>query len=101
MIIRTRNNLADTAPKTFLTQAEALGTTVIHYKNSNALVASWAVQLGETGEEQTEIAVISGVPGGTVGTITAVTSFPHPVDTPVYSIKYDQLVFERSTAGTA
>ena len=58
--------------------------------------------MGERGHEQTEVLVLSGDPGnGTLGTTTAVSRYEHPADTPIYAIKYDQVVFERSTDGTA
>lgn len=101
MIIKARNTLADEAQKTFLTHTEVSGTNVLRWKNPNAFEASWAVQVGETGEEQSEIVLLgTAVPAGTAGTLTANTSYGHPADTPLYAIKYDQLVFEVSTAGT-
>ena len=99
MIIKARNLLSEGAPKTYLTNLEAAGTTVLRVKNTSGMTTSWAVQLGETNEEQTEIVI--GTPSG-VGTITCgSTSFEHPTDTPLIFIKYNQIVFERSTAGTA
>lgn len=102
MLIQTRNILHETAPKTYLLNTEAAGTTVFRLRNSNGFGSSWAIQIGETGEEQTEILVISGNPGaGTLGTTTAASRFEHPADAPVYGIKFNQVVFERSTTGTA
>ena len=82
---------------------EAAGTTVFRLRNTSGFGSSWAVQIGETGEEQTEVLVLSGNPPaiGTLGTSTAASNFEHPSDTPVYAIKFDQVVFERSTTGTA
>lgn len=102
MIIPTRNTLHLDAPKTYLSNTEVAGTTVFRLRNTNAFGSSWAIQIGETGEEQTEVLILSGDPGaGTLGTSTAASRFEHPADTPVYAIKYNQVVFERSTAGTA
>jgi hypothetical protein len=101
MIIRTRNTLSETAPKTFLSNAEVAGTTIFRIKNSNGFANGWGIQVGETGEEQTEVLVLSGAPSGTAGTTTAASTYEHSADTPIYAIKYDQIVFERSTAGTA
>ena len=55
MIIKTTNNLTINAPRTYLTNPEVSGTNVIRWKNPNGFNASWAIQLGETGEEQTEV----------------------------------------------
>lgn len=103
MVVPTRNILAVTAPKTYLMNTEAAGTTVFRLRNTIGFGSSWAVQIGETGEEQTEVLVLSGNPPaiGTLGTSTAASNFEHPSDTPVYAIKFDQVVFERSTTGTA
>ena len=104
MIIPVRNLLAEqeSTPKTYLMNTEVAGTTIFRLRNTNAFKANWAIQIGETGEEQTEILVLtSNDPGaGTLGTTSAASRFEHPADTPVYGIKYNQVVFEVSTAGT-
>ena len=101
MLIKTRNILTESASRTYLTNAEVAGTTIFRIKNGNGFANSWAIQLGETGEEQSEVLVLSGAPSGTAGTTTAASVYEHPTDTPVYATKYNQVVFERSTAGTA
>lgn len=102
MIIKATNNLHVDVPKTYLMNVEAAGTTVFRLRNTTGFGSSWAIQIGETGEEQTEVLLISGNPPavGTLGTTTASSTFEHSTDTPVYAIKYNQVVFERSTAGT-
>lgn len=63
------------------------------------MTAGWAVQIGEVGQELTE--VVSGT-APNVGTLNvAATNYAHPADSPIYFIKYNQVVFEKSTAGTA
>ena len=103
MIIQNRNTLHLSAPKTYLMNTEAAGTTVFRLRNTSGFGSSWAIQMGEVGEEQTEVLLLSGNPPaiGTLGTSTAASTFEHPSDTPVYAIKFNQVVFERSTAGTA
>lgn len=102
MVIKQLNNLTENAPKTFLSFPESAGTTIIRWKNPAGFGASWGIQLGETGEEQSEVVVLtSTAPTGTLGTVSAATKYNHPADTPVYGIKYDQVVFEKSSAGTA
>ena len=102
MLVKTTNNITVQAPNTYLSNLEVAGTNVLRVKNINVLSPSWAIQLGNTGEAQAEIKMLgTAVIGGTAGTITGTTNFDHPADTPVYAIKYDQLVFERSTVGTA
>ena len=102
MIIKTNNNLHIGAPKTFLTNLEAAGTNILRWKNPSGFNASWAIQIGEVGEEQSEVVVLStSTPSGTAGTLTANDLYAHPSDTAIYAIKYDQVVFERSTTGTS
>lgn len=100
--LEVQNNLYENAPKTRLTHAEEAGTNVLRWINPNGFGASWAIQVGDTGQEQTEVVLLgTDTPAGTAGTLTANTLYPHPADTPIYGIKYDQVVFEVSTVGTS
>lgn len=103
MIIKVRNLLDESAQVTYLTQLEAAGTTTLHVKNADGYAAAdWAVQMGKTGEEQTEIEVLgASAPSGTTLTLATATSFSHPTDTPIYAVKYDKVIWFRSTTGTA
>jgi hypothetical protein len=103
MLVPAVNNLHITAPKTYLLNNEAAGGSVFELRNTAGFGSSWAIQVGETGHEQTEVLILSGDPPavGTLGTTTANSTFEHPADTPVYAIKFNQVVFERSTDGTA
>ncbi len=101
MIIQSLNNFTLNTPKTYLSSSISSGTSIIPLRNVNDFNPLWAIQIGETGQQQTEILnLTSGVPSGTLGTTATNTSFDHTADTPVYGIKYDQIVFGRSTAGT-
>jgi len=101
MIVKTNNPRTDNVPKTFLTHTEAAAATDLRWKNESGFQKDWAIQLGETGEEQTEVRVLSSdAVAGTAGTVTAGISYEHPADTPIYAIKYDTIIFERATAGT-
>src|SRR3990167_1357865 len=100
-LVRSRNLLHINAPKTFTTFDEVSGTNVLRWKNPNGFSASWAVQVGEVGGEQTEVMLLGvSAPSGTAGTLTASTLYEHPANTPIYGIKYDQVVFEKSASGT-
>lgn len=102
MLIKTRNTQQVNVPKTFLTNLEVAGTNVLRWQNPSGFSASWAIQVGDTGEQQSEVVLLgASTPAGTAGTLTANTLYEHPSDTPVYAVKYDQVVFERSTSGTA
>lgn len=102
MIIKARNLLDTVAVNTYLSQLESVGAGTVHVKNINSFNANWAIQFGKTNEEQSEIALISAsAPSGTTLVLTGTTRFEHPTDTPVYSTKYDQMIFKRSTTGTS
>lgn len=102
MIVKSRNTLAINVPKTFTTHLEAASVSVLRWKNPNGFIKSWGVQVGETGEEQTEVLILStDTVAGTAGTFTANTLYEHPANTPLYAIRYDKVVFERSDTGTA
>ena len=68
----------------------ASGTTIIVLDNRDYADNDWLV-LGVIGQERTEIVQVNGaVTAGTSITIAA-TVFPHPVDTPVMRIRYNQI----------
>ena len=98
MIIKSINNLDEDAPVTFLSSDEAAGTTVLRVKNTAAMTTGWAVQIGKTGEERAEVQLGTAPNVGTIN--VAATDFVHPANTPIYFIKYNQVVFEKSTTGT-
>jgi hypothetical protein len=103
MLLSVQNNL-DQLPSTqqsFLSVNLAASGTVVPVKNINGFTASWAQQIGKTGEEQAEIAIISGAPAGTAFNTSGTIRYAHPQDTPVYQIHYDKIIFLRSTNGTA
>ena len=100
--IQVTNNLTENAVKTFTSFSDASGTNALRWKNYLGFTASWAVQVGETSEERSEILLLgTAAVAGTAGTFTANTVYDHSADTPIFAIKYNQVVFERSTVGTA
>lgn len=98
-LIQARNLLHVNSPYTRLASVMSAGTTTIQVDNTNAMVTSWAMQIGEVGQEQAEVVIGTPVAGGTLINCAA-TRFDHPADTPVYFTKYDQMVFEVSISGT-
>lgn len=102
MIIKVANNLTNSAPYTYTSYGEASGVTSIRVLNISQFTGGHAIQIGKTGEEQSEIRVLgTAAPSGTALSVGTATSFEHPADTPVYDIKFNQIVFMRSTAGTS
>lgn len=97
-LIQTRNLLHESVPQTRLSFPETGGTTTLRVENTTGLTGGWAIQIGGIGQENSEVLI--GTPAtGTTITCPA-TTYNHPEDTPIYFIKYNQVVFERSTAGT-
>lgn len=101
MLIKVKNDQTETAHKTYLATAIAAGGTSVYVKNVAGFSDNWNVQFGETGEEKSEIKEIEGAPSGTTILTAGTALFGHPIDTPIYGIKYDKIYFKRSTAGTA
>ena len=102
MLIRAKNNLTDIAQNTFLSSSVVAGGGTLPVQNIDGFNASWAIQIGRTGEQQTEIKQLTAsVPTGTALVISGTTTYDQPQDTPVYAVKYNQLIFKRSTSGTA
>lgn len=102
MIIKAYNTQTEGAPLSFLSNPLSSGGTVVPVKNINQFTLSHAIQIGATNEEQSEIKVLgAGAVSGTALNTTGTITYDHPIETPVYDIKFDQLVFKRSTSGTA
>jgi len=102
-IISVRNSLAneDWVPVTGLAKDHAAGVGTLTVYNLSGFSANWAVQVGNTGQELAEILLLSAsTPSGTLGTFTANDTFEHPIDTPIYGIKYNQVVLGVATGGT-
>lgn len=111
MIINLSNDLTKNQANqiTYLSGTISAGGTLAPVKNVSGYNASWAVQIGQTGEETAEIMLLgTATPSGTsftFGTSPSHTGgtffFSHANDTPLYQIHYDQFVLYRSTTGTA
>lgn len=102
MLLSVQNTLDIQANNSYLTTDLASGGTVVPVRNINNFAASWAIQIGKTGEEQSEILTLSPTsPSGTALNTTGTLRFSHPKDTPVYNIHFDKVVFKVSSSGTA
>ena len=99
-LIRASNSLQQIATKTVLASPVTAGGTSFPAQNVNTFAADWAIQIGNNGEERAEVKIISSISGLNLRT-TGTATFDHPTDTPIYAIKYDKVIFKRSTAGTA
>lgn len=97
--ITIENTLAVHAEKTFLSSGVAAAATTSPARNTGGFTTQYALQIGETGQDLTEV-VIGTVASGTSFTHPAL-AFDHPADTAIYNIKFNQVVFEKSTSGTA
>lgn len=103
MIIQIENNLdrLSSTLYSFTGNNISAGGTTIPVKNINSFRNLYAIQIGKTGEEQAEVLIVSGTPSGTSVNTSGTIRFDHPIDTPIYSIHYDQIIIKRSTTGTA
>lgn len=102
MLVKARNILTEGVNKTHLSTSSAIGATALYVKNVSGFGAGWGVQLGETGQEKSEVVLLgASAPSGTTFALNGTTKFDHPSDTPAYAIKWDTIIFKRSTAGTS
>ena len=102
MRLSVQNNLDQLATiQTYTATNLAAGGTTTPVKNINGFLNEYAIQYGKTGEEQAEIQTISGNPSGTTLATAGTLVYSHPLDTPIYQVHYDQIIFKRSTSGTA
>lgn len=101
-LIKIVNNLADNSQKTSLSAALNANVGSASVKNVAGFNASWAIQIGATGLEKSEIQLLgTATPSGTSLSFVGSSTYDHPVDTPVYAIKYDKIVVYRSETGTS
>ena len=102
MYIKVKNLLDQSSSFSYLSNGESAGVGTVRVKNINSFAASQALQIGKTKEETAEV-VITGTanPSGTSLVLTGTTRFDHPTDTPVYAIRFDQVIFKRSITGTS
>lgn len=96
-IIKTENLLHEGAQNTHLVSPVSIGATTSPVENTNGLNTSWAVQIGKTGGERTEVVI--GTPASGTSITHPALVHDHPADTEIFFIKYDKVVFERSTDG--
>ncbi len=83
--IKVRNLLTENAQNTSLSTNLSVGGTVVPVKNINSFSPSDAIQLGQTGEEQSEILLVdAGAVSGTALNTVGTVRFSHPIDTPAY-----------------
>jgi len=103
MILSTQNFLdsLETTQFSFLSSNVNASGTTLPIKNINSFTDKWAVQLGKTGEAQSEIQIINGGPANGTANLYGTLTYSHSLDTPVFLIHYDQVIFKRSTSGTA
>ena len=110
MIINVANDITKQQgiQQSYVASDVSAGGTGVPTKNVAGFTNQWAIQFGQTGEETAEIMIISGAPSGTTTNYGTSPSHPggtllfsHAQDTPMYQIHYDQIIVNRSTAGTA
>lgn len=102
MIIQNTNPTTDDVPKSFLSISQPAGVGTVYIKSTNGFQANWAMQIGNTGEAESEVILASAsTPSGTQIVTAGSTMFAHAADTPVFAIKYNKVVFAKSATGTA
>lgn len=109
MNLTITNNLTQVngIQQTYLGSIVIAGDTSALIRNGAGFNQFWAVQVGQTGEETSEILTQTSLSGTVLSFGTSAPNpggtflFPHAIDTPLYQIHYDQIIVYRSTTGTA
>lgn len=101
--IKASNNIDQNVPLTYLSSALTAGGTALTVKNArDGFFPSWAIQIGNTGNENAEVLILgTATPSGVTLNTTGTARFSHQADTSVYAVEFDKVIFKRSTAGTA
>src|SRR3990167_7922310 len=103
-MILSVSNLLDglsTTQFSFTSANVSVAGTALGVKNINPFTANYAVQIGKTGESHSEIKIISGTPATGTVNLSAALTYDHALDTPIFQIHYDKVIFKISTTGTA
>ena len=62
-IIKAQNPTTFGVPKTYLAISQASGVGTAYVKNVNGFQANWAIQIGDQGQDQTEVVLLgAGAP---------------------------------------
>ncbi len=92
--------------QTYLGSVVVVGNNSALVRNPAGFTVNWMVQIGQTGEQTAEILRMSSTSGTTMNFGTSTPNpggtflYNHALDTPLYQIHYDQIIVNRSTAGT-
>jgi hypothetical protein len=97
--VEISNPKVDRDNQTFLSEAHANAVTTLNVKNGVGLDSTGLIMIGEPGVDRSEIVVISAATYNTL-TVSAI-KFPHPANTPVRIVKYNQIKVYVSTTGLA
>lgn len=96
MIILGYNPSTDNLEKSYLSKSYAAGVTSLVVRNNDRFAVNSRIQIGELGNENTEIVTVSAVNADKITLTVGATKFPHTASDPVYVLRYDQVRFYRS-----
>lgn len=99
MIIQAFNPPTDELEKTYLSSPISEDAVALPVKNNNKFAGNLRILIGEMGTEHAEIVTTSGTTGDDQVDLSTACRFPHPVDTPIYILRFDTVKFYRSTNG--
>ena len=95
--VEISNPKVDRDNQTFLSEAHASAAVTLNVKNGVGLDSTGLLLIGEPGVDRAEIVVVSAATYNTL-TVSAI-KFPHPANTPVRIVKYNQIKIYVSTTG--
>lgn len=100
MIISAWNPTTEELEKTNLSATVQSGATSLTVKNTDRIPQNNIIMIGEMGMEQTELSITvapTTTPDNRIN-LNAGLAFAHASDEPVYRMRYDEILFYRSTS---
>jgi hypothetical protein len=97
--IKIKNPVLPQNEETFLTTKYTAGVTALIVKNNDGWVANDIVVAGYPGQENTEQKQLSTLTSNNQLNISATYKFNHPISTPLFKSKYNQISLEQKVSG--
>lgn len=97
-VVKIKNPVVPQDEETVLTSKYSSGTSLT-VKNNEGWADNDIAIVGHPGDELAEAGLVGGISGNTTITIDSALKFSHPVDTPIFRSRYNQISLERKASG--
>ena len=97
-VVKVKNPLVPNDEETVLSSKYSSGTALT-VKNNEGWADNDIAIIGHPGDERTEMGLVASTTGDTTITLDSALKFSHPVDTPIFRCRYNQISLERKASG--